>query len=94
MSRDSMTNTFLVATALCVVCSILVSSAAVGLRERQLCDGLAKPACHFLGFELLLSVIGGGCGLWRALELHQLAHSRASEVTSHRIRHDREHPRV
>jgi len=35
MSRDSIGFTFLVSAALCVVCSILVSGAAVGLRGRQ-----------------------------------------------------------
>ncbi|MDF1742893.1 MAG: Na(+)-translocating NADH-quinone reductase subunit C [Gimesia sp.] len=35
MSRDSIGFTFLVSAALCVVCSILVSGAAVGLRDRQ-----------------------------------------------------------
>ena len=33
--RDSLLNTFLVATVLCVVCSLAVSSAAVVLRPRQ-----------------------------------------------------------
>ncbi len=35
MARDSVGNTMLVATILCVVCSVLVASAAVGLRARQ-----------------------------------------------------------
>ena len=35
MQRDSVANTFLVATTLCVVCSVLVSWAAVGLRKFQ-----------------------------------------------------------
>jgi Na+-transporting NADH:ubiquinone oxidoreductase subunit C len=35
MQRDSISNTFVVATALCVVCSVLVSTAAVGLRPAQ-----------------------------------------------------------
>ena len=35
MARDSMGHTLLVATVLCAVCSLLVSSAAVGLRDRQ-----------------------------------------------------------
>lgn len=35
MQRDSIANTFLVATSLCVVCSVLVSSASVGLRPLQ-----------------------------------------------------------
>tara|TARA_R110002111_G_scaffold126741_5_gene191443 strand:- start:21163 stop:21966 length:804 start_codon:yes stop_codon:yes gene_type:complete len=35
MSRDSIGFTFLVSAALCVGCSILVSGAAVGLRDRQ-----------------------------------------------------------
>lgn len=35
MSRDSIGFTFMVSAALCVVCSILVSGAAVGLRSRQ-----------------------------------------------------------
>jgi len=34
-SRDSISQTLLVATVLCVVCSVLVASAAVGLRGRQ-----------------------------------------------------------
>ncbi|QEG35469.1 Na(+)-translocating NADH-quinone reductase subunit C [Bythopirellula goksoeyrii] len=35
MRRDSVPYTLLVATVLCVVCSVLVASAAVGLRSRQ-----------------------------------------------------------
>ncbi len=35
MARDSVGNTMLVATILCVVCSVLVASAAVGLRGLQ-----------------------------------------------------------
>jgi len=35
MARDSVGQTMLVATVLCVVCSVLVASAAVGLRGRQ-----------------------------------------------------------
>ena len=35
MRRDSIANTFLVATLLCIVCSVLVSAAAVGLRPEQ-----------------------------------------------------------
>lgn len=35
MGRDSVSQTLLVATVLCVVCSVLVASAAVGLRDRQ-----------------------------------------------------------
>jgi len=35
MARDSVSQTLLVATILCVVCSVLVAGAAVGLRERQ-----------------------------------------------------------
>lgn len=35
MGRDSVFGTFLVATVLCVVCSVLVSAAAVGLRTKQ-----------------------------------------------------------
>lgn len=35
MARDSVSYTLLVATVLCVVCSVLVASAAVGLRGRQ-----------------------------------------------------------
>lgn len=35
MRRDSVPYTLLVATILCVVCSVLVASAAVGLRSRQ-----------------------------------------------------------
>ncbi|NOY29058.1 MAG: Na(+)-translocating NADH-quinone reductase subunit C [Planctomycetes bacterium] len=34
-SRDTIAQTLLVATVLCVVCSVLVASAAVGLRGRQ-----------------------------------------------------------
>ncbi len=36
MHRDSVLGTILVATALCVVCSVLVSAAAVGLRSQQI----------------------------------------------------------
>ena len=35
MQRDSIANTFIVAVTLCVVCAVMVSSAAVGLRSRQ-----------------------------------------------------------
>ncbi|QGJ70237.1 Na(+)-translocating NADH-quinone reductase subunit C [Planctomycetales bacterium 10988] len=35
MSRDSVFNTFLVAFILCIVCSVLVSTSAVGLRPLQ-----------------------------------------------------------
>lgn len=35
MSRDSVLGTFVVATVLCVVCSLVVSGAAVGLKEEQ-----------------------------------------------------------
>lgn len=35
MRRDSITNTLIVATVLCVACSVLVSGAAVGLRNIQ-----------------------------------------------------------
>lgn len=35
MPRDSMSHTLLVATVLCVVCSVLVSGSAVGLRDKQ-----------------------------------------------------------
>jgi len=35
MQRDSIANTIIVATVLCLVCSLLVSTAAIQLRERQ-----------------------------------------------------------
>ena len=35
MQRDSVLGTLTVAVVLCVVCSVLVSTAAIGLRERQ-----------------------------------------------------------
>lgn len=35
MQRDSIANTFIVATLLCLVCSLLVSTAAVGLKQLQ-----------------------------------------------------------
>ena len=35
MARDSVSQTLLVATVLCVVCSVLVASSAVGLRSIQ-----------------------------------------------------------
>ncbi len=35
MSRDSVKHTFLVAVLLCLVCSLLVSASAVGLRNKQ-----------------------------------------------------------
>lgn len=35
MHKDSITNTFLVAIGVCLVCSLLVSTAAVGLRDMQ-----------------------------------------------------------
>jgi len=38
MPRESTSHTFLVATALCVVCSVLVSGAAVGLRPKQVAN--------------------------------------------------------
>ena len=33
--RDSMTNTFVVTLVLCIGCSLLVSTAAVALKEKQ-----------------------------------------------------------
>ncbi len=38
MKRDSVPHTLLVATLLCVVCSVFVAGAAVGLRPRQLAN--------------------------------------------------------
>jgi Na+-transporting NADH:ubiquinone oxidoreductase subunit C len=38
MARDSFGNTLLVATVLCVVCSVLVAGSAVGLRSRQVAN--------------------------------------------------------
>ena len=35
MERDSLSNTIIVAVSLCLVCSTLVSVAAVGLRDMQ-----------------------------------------------------------
>ncbi len=35
MQRDSITNTIVVATVLCLVCSLLVSTAAIQLRDKQ-----------------------------------------------------------
>ncbi len=35
MDRDSISNTFTVALLLCIVCSVVVSATAVGLRDRQ-----------------------------------------------------------
>ena len=35
MQRDSILNTFKVAVLLCLVCSVVVSSLAVGLRDIQ-----------------------------------------------------------
>ncbi|QDU90017.1 Na(+)-translocating NADH-quinone reductase subunit C [Pirellulimonas nuda] len=35
MERDSVLGTFVVATVLCVVCSVLVAGAAVGLKDKQ-----------------------------------------------------------
>jgi len=35
MQRDSIKNTFLVAGLLCIICSLLVSATAVGLRKKQ-----------------------------------------------------------
>ena len=35
MARDSVGRTFTVAAVLCIVCSVLVSAAAVALRPRQ-----------------------------------------------------------
>ncbi len=35
MARESVSKTFLVATLVCIICSVLVSSAAVGLRSQQ-----------------------------------------------------------
>ena len=44
MERDSIKNTFFVATTLCVVCSLLVATAAVALRE-----GFSLARCAFVG---------------------------------------------
>ena len=35
LAKDSVANTFLVSIVLCVICSLMVSAAAVGLQERQ-----------------------------------------------------------
>ena len=35
MSNDSTLKTIIVATILCIVCSVIVSGSAVGLKERQ-----------------------------------------------------------
>ena len=35
MNRDSITNTFVVSGLLCIICSVLVSAAAVGLKQKQ-----------------------------------------------------------
>ena len=51
MARDTVSHTLLVATVLCVACSVLVSGAAVGLRERQetnkQLDRMHKHMKHF-----------------------------------------------
>ena len=39
VDKDSLANTFIIAVFLCLVCSIVVSSMAVALKQ----DGLARP---------------------------------------------------
>ena len=48
MQRDSIANTFFIATALCVVCSILVSGSAVTLRDRQAANKLREKNKNIL----------------------------------------------
>lgn len=48
MSNDSITKTFLVATGLCVVCSVIVSVAAVQLRPTQEANKLADKRKNIL----------------------------------------------
>lgn len=48
MQRDSIQNTFIVATGVCVFWSVLVSAAAVGLRERQKANKIAERRRNIL----------------------------------------------
>lgn len=48
MRRDSIANTIFVAVALCVVCSVLVSTAAVGLRPSQEANKLREKKKNIL----------------------------------------------
>jgi len=48
MQRDSIQNTFIVATGVCVFWSVLVSAAAVGLRQRQKENKIAERRRNIL----------------------------------------------
>ncbi len=60
MKRDSVIGTFTVATLLCVVCSLLVSSAAVGLRPLQVSNRALEKKRNILeaaGFASRLDAV-------------------------------------
>ena len=48
MAKDTMSKTFFVAFALCVVCSVLVSAAAVVLKPTQAANKLADKKKNIL----------------------------------------------
>ncbi len=55
MKRDTVIGTFVVAALVCVVCSLLVSSAAVGLRPRQVDNRILEKQRNILAAAGLLS---------------------------------------
>ena len=48
LNKDSLQNTFLVATSLCLACALLVSAAAVGLKARQDANALKDRQSNIL----------------------------------------------
>jgi Na+-transporting NADH:ubiquinone oxidoreductase subunit C len=55
-SKDSVSRTVLVALVLCVVCSVIVSAAAVGLRDKQVANALNEKKMNILaaaGIEMV-----------------------------------------
>ena len=62
-NRDSLANTFIVATVLCLVCSLLVSASAVGLRSfqnRNVTLDRKKNLLQVVGFTAEQIDAGGG----------------------------------
>jgi len=63
--KDSLTNTFFVAISLCLVCAMLVSAAAVGLKSIQNANALEDRQSNILkvsGFEQKDIDAAGGVG--------------------------------
>ncbi|MCS5559507.1 MAG: Na(+)-translocating NADH-quinone reductase subunit C, partial [Oceanospirillaceae bacterium] len=55
-SKDSVSRTVMVALVLCVVCSVIVSAAAVGLRDKQVANAINEKKMNILaaaGIEMV-----------------------------------------